>query len=110
MLLSIYKFWLCINYMENVVELLAHARTVDTRYSSLILLSAWERGYNLVVTGPMSYCNYYNVSSIQFELSEVARLFLLWPGNEARSSLGSALETPWLVLGGPLLSSYAPTG
>jgi len=30
------------NYTENVMQLLAHARTVDTRCSSLILLSAWK--------------------------------------------------------------------
>ena len=32
------------NYMEIVAELLAHARTVDTRLSSPICLSVWERG------------------------------------------------------------------
>ena len=42
--ITIHYFSLTItmNYTENVMELLAHARTVGTRCSSLILLSAWK--------------------------------------------------------------------
>ena len=32
------------NYTQNVMELLGNALTVDTRHSSLISVSAWERG------------------------------------------------------------------
>jgi len=42
----IYEFGLrtSMNYTENVAELLAHARTADTRRSSPIFSSGWERG------------------------------------------------------------------
>ena len=41
-IICMFSLRISMSYMENVMELLVRARTVDTRHSSLIFLSAWE--------------------------------------------------------------------
>ena len=48
---------------------------------------------NPLLTGPMKYCNYCDVTSIsQFELVEIVRPFLLRPGNEAKHGTNRSIS------------------